>query len=212
MQLFIYYRPFLCFFLLSLFFLPCRTASSPSSTPPSLLALFAPNVHLFTGSLFPHLPNVFALDSRLASQKTLIQSPRPPWPHSIHLARPRRSRWHRFSRTCKGPVHRNCGCDCNVSFSSKRCILFYFTDLLSISSTFRDSITEPEPHWTSRVFASTPNGGSIYLGGLHSFSSDSLSVATFRPRRQDNKKSPWRHRTLADFPNRKVLKLTMADI
>lgn len=100
-----------------------------------------------------------------------------------------------------------------VSWVFRRRGVFYFLYWPLIhSSTFHDSKTEHEPHWTSRVFASTPNGGSVYLGGLHSFSSNSLSVATFRPRRQDNRKSYWRRRTLSDFPNSKVRKLKITDI
>jgi hypothetical protein len=66
-----------------------------------------------------------------------------------------------------------------------------------------------EHHWTLRIFASTPNGGSgsVYLGGVHAFPFHSSFDATFRRRSKDSKRSPWKYRSFADV---EVYELTTA--
>ena len=75
---------------------------------------------------------------------------------------------------------------------------FFFPPLLTAySSSLHPSKTASECHWTLRVFASTANGGSAYLGGIHAFPLNSSSGATFQRRSKDSRKSRWRHRTFA---------------
>ena len=83
-----------------------------------------------------------------------------------------------------------------VTYARWCCV--FFPSLTFYSSPFHPSTTEFEYHFTSRIFASTPNGGSIYLSGLHTFSPNSSSVAKFQPCCCDGKRSPWRRRTFAN--------------
>ena len=98
-----------------------------------------------------------------------------------------------------------------VTYARWCCI--FFPSLTLYSLPFHPSTTEFEHHWTSRIFASTPDGGSIYLGGLHTFSPNSSSFPEFQPRCRDSKKSPWRNRTFADVQRRhKLLELKAPDV
>jgi hypothetical protein len=68
-----------------------------------------------------------------------------------------------------------------------------FSPLLTVYSlSLHYSETASERHWTSRVFMSTANGSSVYLGGLHIFPMHLSSRAIFQCRGKDSRKSVWR--------------------
>ena len=82
--------------------------------------------------------------------------------------------------------------------------------LMVYSSTLHYSETASERPWTSRIFASTANGSSsVYLGGLYIFPMYSSSLATFRCRSKDSRKSVWKRRTFSDV---EASKLTAIDV
>lgn len=166
-------------------FLQHRTLSLSFTSP---FAIDFLSHHGTTTTVFA-FHNVFSL----AAPNPLVHVSRMPRAHSIYPARSWTDQWGDHSRACQGPVCRIYG-GCNVR--SMKILIFLL--LMFHSSTLHPSGTASERHWTLRVFASTANGGSVYLGGIHAFPVNSSSSATFRRRRKDNRNSPWRRRTFGD--------------
>jgi hypothetical protein len=190
-------QPQLLSLTLTTFVIPPLFLSLRRPQSVSLLTLAQPPLRPLTTFVFHvfHLvPQHLGVHTRRLSRPRSIHSTRsgPGWPGYFPIA-------------CIGRVDRNYGGGCNVCL-----VKFYHISLLTFyifyflcRSILHPSSTEFEPHWTSRVFASTPGSGSIYLGGLHSFSLNSSSTATFRFRSLE-KKSTWRRRTEAYLQSDKV--------